>query len=284
VSQRQLDASRIHDVRQVGIRVRKFQTLDSLRLRRRDPLRTWSGCTGDPTTNSDHLSHSPSSRSSTLVVTSGVGLVPRLYTVTFKAPSGVVSNSDNFAAAFTTMLIMVQGFPVRFANAVEISQPPIRLPGSDFFTFLSSVDGTHHRDEAEEQDQQKHKLALHDRRAYFFVRQGGGRRDSKQDPRPPRLVSIPARGRLPKERRAVNLSCVQFGQLRCGVHNNVNHAGKVSRLSGANITKLRNQYKIRNMHISWYLKDTGEDHPGDCRRTRLSCRPQRTVSRRYSKT
>jgi hypothetical protein len=85
--------------------------------------------------------------------------------------------------------------------------------------------------------QVEHKLALHDRRAYFFVRQGGGRRDSKQDPRPPRLVSIPARGRLPKERRAVNLSCVQFGQLRCGVHNNVNHAGNVSCLSGANITK-----------------------------------------------
>jgi hypothetical protein len=40
-----------------------------------------------------------------------------------------------------------------------------------------------------------------------------------------------------KERRAVNLSCVQFGQLRCGVHDNVNHAGNMSRLSGANITK-----------------------------------------------
>jgi hypothetical protein len=31
--------------------------------------------------------------------------------------------------------------------------------------------------------------------------------------------------------------CVHFGQLRCGVHNNVNHAVNVSCLSGANITK-----------------------------------------------
>jgi hypothetical protein len=37
-----------------------------------------------------------------LVVTFGVCLIPRLYTVTFRPPSGLVSNLDNFVAAVTT--------------------------------------------------------------------------------------------------------------------------------------------------------------------------------------